>query len=292
MAGSKARRWHHLLMLVVAFVALVAASAATVSHAQDAPGLPPDPTDSQPLLAPAAGDAPQVAPAMEAATPPQPDTDLQDPITLEAAPEPVAPPSDAAPETRVGDESGAGFIDAHATDAGHDEVALVDAAHAEAHYGPSLVAKVFNFIVFVGILAFLLGRPIAAFFRQRKANIANSLEAAEIAQLEAQAKLADTERRLAGIETQIDEILARAREQAAAEHALILEQAKADAARLLGQAEAQVGDLESAAVRRLRSVAANLAVELARELVEQQLQPKDREEIFNRTLSRLQKAAS
>ena len=61
---------------------------------------------------------------------------------------------------------------------------------------------------------------------------------------------------------------------------------------MLAQAEAQVGDMEAASVRRLKTVAADLAVDLAREILEKQIQPKDREEIFNRTLTRLQKATS
>jgi F-type H+-transporting ATPase subunit b len=280
------------LALLAAFAVL-----ATASSAQDAPPPASAPAEA-PAPAPAEAPVPETASGVEAegahAAPQAPAGEhgtegaaLPGPVAEALAEEPAmaeVPAAgelhDAAHEAATGQPAHAG--DAHAADA-H--------AAGEEHHGTNWPATIFNFVVFVGALWFILRKSVASFFRERKADITGSLVAAEAAQRDSQAKLAETEARLAGLEGQVADILAKAREQAAAEHALIIEQAKADATRILGQAEAQVGDLEAAAVRRLKAVAADLAVEIARELVEKQIQPKDREEIFNRTLTRLQKAA-
>ena len=285
-----------MLRIVLAAVAL---SAASISLAQEQPApataLPAEPAA---VTAPALVPEPAAEPAAGETLPPEPAPAGVLPAEAVLAPE--APPSSLAPVHVEGaDHVGAHdtSADGHAADGhahgvdgeahGAEAHGAAGEAHADPHYGPTI----FNFVVFVAVLTLLLRKSITAFFRERKADISGSLAAAEAAQHDAQARLADTETRLAGIDTQIAEILARAREQAVAEHALILEQARGEAVRILSQAEAQVGDLESASVRRLKTIAADLAIELARELIEKQIQPKDREELFNRTLTRLQKAA-
>ena len=98
--------------------------------------------------------------------------------------------------------------------------------------------------------------------------------------------------RLAALDVQVKDILARAQDQAETERQAILETARAGAQKLLTQAEAQVADLEAASVRRLKAMAADLAVDGARELIEKQLGADDRKRLFDRTLKGLSKAST
>ena len=167
-------------------------------------------------------------------------------------------------------------------------------AHAkeEAHPAQPWPAILVNFTLFVLILAYLLWKPTHAFFAQRKATIALSLAAAEASQADAAARLAEAEARLEGLGQQIKDILARASEQAVAEKDLILVAARTEATRLRAQAEAQVKDLEAESVRRLKATAAELSVEIAREIIEKQLKPEDRNRVFDRSLKGIQKSAT
>lgn len=162
------------------------------------------------------------------------------------------------------------------------------AAHDE-HHGTNWPAVLVNFAIFAGGLYYVLNKPVRAFFRERRAAIATSFTAAQTARHESEARLAELEVRLSGLDGQIEEILAKARDQAAAERELVLEQARTDAARILSQAETQVSELEAQSVRRLKLAAADLAVEVAREIIEKQLEPADRSRFFDRTLKNLAK---
>jgi F-type H+-transporting ATPase subunit b len=178
-----------------------------------------------------------------------------------------------------------GLVDA-AAQAGHAD----EHAAGEAHHGPNYVALAVNFAVFAGALVYFLRKPMKSFFAERKAGIAQSFAAAEAARRDTAARMAELDARLAALDAQVQDILTRAAEQAAAERDVLLEAARAEAARLLAQAEAQVSDLESESVRRLKVVAAELSVEVARDIIEKQLAPEDRSRFFERTLKGLQKA--
>lgn len=252
----------------------IAPAAAAADNAQPQPIAPEG--EGAPAVDAAAGA--ELTAASEGVAP----AEAEDPFDAAAAPaEPAVPEEDAAPAASAASA-------AQGAEAATEPAA---APHEDEHHGPGAAPVLVNFALYVGILVFLLRKPVAAFFRQRREGITGALEAAEIAQRSAQARLDEAEAKLAGLDAQVEQILSTARAHAETERAQILDKARTDVARVLAQAEAQVGDMEAAAVRRLRAAAAELAVDLARELVEKNLQPKDRDEIFNRTLTRLQKTA-
>lgn len=179
--------------------------------------------------------------------------------------------------------------DSHAADA-HAADSHGDDSHGESH-GPPLIAKLVNTLIFFGLLGWFAGPWIAAQFRTRKAQIATDLGAAQAAREEAEANLARMEARLAEVEGEVEGILEKAGRQAEAERDRIVAAAKVEAERILEQAETQVGELESQASHRLRGQAADLAVELARGLVNKELAEEDRARLFDDYLDGLEKAA-
>ena len=244
------------------------------------------PTGATGELGPASGLVPiELGAAGAAAEPP--------PVIETPATEP--PPAEAASDAHAGDHAGAaeqGGVE-HAT-SGHGSAEHATAEHAggeHEQHGENWIARFLNFGIFVGFLFYVLHKPLRAFFAKRKVDIVTSLEGAEKAQQEAQAKLSAMEARLAALDQQVADILAKAEQHAAAEKAIIIENAKASAQKLLAQAEAQVADLEAASVRRLKAMAADMAVQAAREIIEKQLKPEDRSRFFERTLKGLQKTA-
>ena len=201
-------------------------------------------------------------------------------VTLALAPAVLASPkpadSHAAPDAHA--------ADSQAADAG---------GHGEegAAHDSKLVPKIVNTVIFFGVLGWFAGPWVVAQFRTRKAQIATDLGAAQAAREEAEAKLAEMEARLAEVDGEVEAILEKAGNQAEAEKGRIVAAATAEAARILEQAETQVGELEAQATHRLRGQAADLAVELARDLVNKELADTDRTKLFDDYLGGLEKAA-
>lgn len=169
------------------------------------------------------------------------------------------------------------------------------AGEAEAHeeeHGEPWAARITNTVIFFGILAWFAGPWLVAFFRERKAKIHEDLHAAERAREEAEARLAEMEEKLAAVDVQVKEILETATAQAEAEAQLIRSRAEAEAQRLLEQVEVQVSHLQDRAERDLRELSADLAVDMAREILGRALEPADRERLFQQYLDGLRKVAS
>jgi F-type H+-transporting ATPase subunit b len=177
----------------------------------------------------------------------------------------------------------------------HGEAAHAEASHAEGHeaegHGPPLLAKLFNTVLFFGLLGWFAGPWLVAWFRTRKGTIENELSAAQRAREEAEARLAEMDARLTEVEAEVQEILGTAGRQAEAERERILAAARVEAERVVAQAEVRVAELESQAARRLRESAADLAVGLARELVTKQLDDADRARLQDQYLESLKKVA-
>lgn len=172
----------------------------------------------------------------------------------------------------------------------HDTAGEMVAAHAEEHHGQPWAAIIVNFIVFVALLAWFGGRSIKAALDARRDEIVSSLTAAERARAEAQAKLDEAEAALAELDGKVAAMVATATRNAQLERERILASAHEEAERILAQAEAQVADLGARAQRRLRETAADLSVELARDLITRDLKPEDRARVFDRYLKGLKEA--
>ena len=68
---------------------------------------------------------------------------------------------------------------------------------------PPLFWKIFNFVLFFGVLGWLLRKPLGQFFRGRRESIAHQLAEATRQREEAERLQRDMETRIAGLETEI-----------------------------------------------------------------------------------------
>lgn len=90
----------------------------------------------------------------------------------------------------------------------------------------------FNFLLFVGLIAFLLRKPAAQFFAARSAEVAKRLAAADEAKKAAEQKLAEYVAKIDELMKNRDDVLARAKAEAGAERERILLAAREQAERL------------------------------------------------------------
>ncbi len=132
---------------------------------------------------------------------------------------------------------------------------------------PNIVWQVTNLAAFLGLLWYLLRKPVAEFFGNRRTEVGKALVKAEEDRRRAEGLAAELEKRLAQIETELVNLKEGARRDAEAEHAALLKQTEEDAARFLARASTDVDNRVRAARAELTAYAGDLAVEVARELL-------------------------
>lgn len=149
---------------------------------------------------------------------------------------------------------------------------------------------IYTFVVFLLLLA-ILGKfawpPIAKALEEREQNIAGHIAAAEDKHVEAEALLAQHEKKLAGAADEVRELLEEARRDAEHTKGHIIAEARAAA-----QAEHERGmrDLKVAtdtAMKHLAETSANLAVELAGKVVQEKITPQHQARVVREALSKL-----
>jgi len=125
--------------------------------------------------------------------------------------------------------------------------------------------KFINLAIFVGILVYLVKKPLGNAFKAKREAIRSELIKAEAEKQAALTQLMSAEAKLASIDVEKAAILKKATEDADAEKALIAEQAKAEVIKLRQQAESEISRLEQQTRAELRRFSAEESVRLAEE---------------------------
>lgn len=161
------------------------------------------------------------------------------------------------------------------------------AGSAEGHSG-TLVWHAVNLIVLLSVLVYFLRAPIRGFFATRRRDIEQNLERAAAVLREAEERLADWKGRMVRLDAEIQELRRLAQERAEAERRQILADAEAAAARIRRDGAAAVQQEERRARDALRKEAADLAMELAGELLRQQMTDADRARLAEEFIERME----
>jgi len=152
---------------------------------------------------------------------------------------------------------------------------------------PSIFWKSANFVVFFGVMVYLLARPLTKYFRDRREQIASQMKEAAYHRQEAERLHAEMGEKVAALAGEIAELKERLRRDGEREREALERQGEAEAARLVAQLDQEASRRVEEARRELASEAAAVAADLALELLERELTPEDRERIFRATLARL-----
>jgi F-type H+-transporting ATPase subunit b len=156
---------------------------------------------------------------------------------------------------------------------------LAGAADGGAHEdGPSWALLGFHALN-IGILGAILyrfaGPALRDLFAQRRTDIASQIEAAQARLSEAETELANLRQRIDGFNVEAADLIERVAETAESEKARTIERADAKSARILEDAK-RVADSEIERARQvLRAEAAQLAVEIAGEILREQTSQDD-----------------
>lgn len=153
----------------------------------------------------------------------------------------------------------------------------------------TILAEIINFLVLAAVLYFLLFKPIVKRIEQRaKKNEALLAEAQEKRQ-EAEEKLNEIEQRLSNIDTEIEDRLQQAYEQAQSEKESLLEATQEEAARILSEAEneaekrqkQEIEELQEELVETILNISGQLLAKTAPPVVHENLVEELNSEIWD-----------
>lgn len=136
-------------------------------------------------------------------------------------------------------------------------------------------ARVFNLLVFVGLLFYILRRPLAEALRSRRENIRAQLMRAQEERNAALAKLEDVNARLARLDAEVEAVRAQAQREASEERERIERATEEEMRRLREQAQREIESAAKTARAELRAYTAEQSVRLAEELIRRDLRPED-----------------
>lgn len=130
-----------------------------------------------------------------------------------------------------------------------------------------------NLVIFLIILISLLRKPLSAAFKTKREQIRAELIRAEEERRAAEARLVETEAKLARLETERQTVITRAQAEAEAEKRRIAEQTEFEIAKLREQTENEIARTAKQARAELRRLSADETVRLAEEIIKEKINP-------------------
>ncbi len=166
---------------------------------------------------------------------------------------------------------------------------LQEGEHAALLGIPAAVWQLVNLVGFLAVLLYFVARPMTKLFRQRQLDVERRLQEARERRAEAARLEAEVHERMARLEIDLAEILARGVAEGEAARAELVERADREAETVRRQAEEEIGRRLEDAKRQLRATAAQLTAEVAREIVLAEVTEEDRRRLFSESVERLEK---
>lgn len=147
--------------------------------------------------------------------------------------------------------------------------------------------RVMNFAVLVGVLFFLLKKPLSEALNGRIEDIKTQLADLEAKKVDAEKTLAEYETKIATLEDEVAAIEAQYREQGEAAKQKILEAAKNSAEKLEAQAKRNIENEFQRARQELQTEVMTKALEKAEELIKKSISEDDQERLVDEYLKKV-----
>jgi F0F1-type ATP synthase membrane subunit b/b' len=128
-----------------------------------------------------------------------------------------------------------------------------------------------NLAVFVGILVYLLKKPLSEAFKTRRETIRAELIRAEEEKQAALAQLTTTEAKLARLDAERAEVIEKAHREAEAEKMRIAQETEAETNKLRAQAASEIGRKSQQVQMQLRRYSAEESIRLAEEKIRREI---------------------
>lgn len=168
--------------------------------------------------------------------------------------------------------------------------AAAEESELNAEYWWDQFVKLFNIALVIGALFFILRKPVSNFFKNRAAQIDESIQNAQTAREKAEGKLAEVEKQVAELQDRIAEIKRKAESDGEAEKARMIASAEREAERILEGAKREIENLVKAGRRELKAYAADMAAEKALLLLKERLAEEDDQRLIERSIEEIKGA--
>ncbi len=149
------------------------------------------------------------------------------------------------------------------------------------------IIQLINLALFGGALWYLVKGPVKAAFANLKKDLEDRLAQAEKDKAEGEAQIKELEAKMAGLQTELSEILAKAGVEAEAEKERVLAAARTEAAAILTAAESEITRQQQLASQELRALVAELAVEAAAKRLEARMQGPTAQSVTDHAIAEL-----
>ncbi len=164
-----------------------------------------------------------------------------------------------------------------------------EAAHGGGHgISPAKITdfiwRTVNFIVFAGLLVYLVAKPAKQFFAGRSSDIGETFEELEAKKAEAEAALMAAQERLAQVGAEREKLLEQFMAEGEAEKEKIIEKAEMVAARIKEMAALSIEQETKKATQELRKEVAEQATQMAEELIHKEITPTDQNKLVEEYL--------
>ena len=144
------------------------------------------------------------------------------------------------------------------------------------------------FILLVVVLNKFAWKPLLAGLKNREDMIRNKITNAQQELEQAESVMAEYKAKLDCVQTEVDEMLKQAKDEADETRAILLEQAYAEARETFQAAVVQVEQSKRQAVREIYGQSAEFAAEVAEKILEREVNPEDHRVMIQRSLGELE----
>lgn len=161
--------------------------------------------------------------------------------------------------------------------------------HQEKRYFgiPAWILQTANILLFIGLLVYLVRKPVGQMFRDRSDTIRTQLSEAKTRREKAERLAEDIQSRLSQIENEVGTILQRARDEGDRQKKEMIAAAESEAEKILASARNEVEQRVKLARKELTEYAGQLAADRAERILEGALTEADRRKLFTEGLQGL-----
>ena len=149
----------------------------------------------------------------------------------------------------------------------------------------NLLWTVINLIVFFVLMKVFLFKPIKKTLDARKELIAKQFKDAEDANNAAEQKMADYESKIANVQSEAEQIISDAKDNAKVEYGKIISRAEVDTARMKKEAQKQIDAEKESTRAAAKEEIASLAMQAAEKVVGANVDDKTNNNILNEFLN-------
>jgi F-type H+-transporting ATPase subunit b len=150
--------------------------------------------------------------------------------------------------------------------------------------------RIFDTLILIAGLAYILVKYIAPFFNKRKADIIEALNKAEESEKRAQALLDDAKKQLEDVKKEMDALKEKAKSEAVIEKERIIEETKKTAAKIYERYEVLAQTELDRQKRELYEEAVSMSIELAQKIILDELTPELQEKINKKLIENIGEA--